>query len=337
MRAVVYEKPQDIRSETALIDVECPVPEAKGHDLLVEIRAVSVNPVDTKVRRSREPAPGGVVQLGYDASGVVKAVGEAVTLFKPGDEVYYAGVINRDGTNAEYHLVDERIVGRKPTSISFGEAAALPLTTITAYEMIFDRLKVEDAVPGDHNAILIIGGAGGVGSIAVQLARLLTDLTVVATASRPESAEWVKALGAHHVIDHSRPLAPQMKELGVVPGYIFPTTHSDEHQQAMADIVAPQGRIGLIDDPAGGFDIKPFKGKAVSIHWEMMFTRGVHITADIIEQHNLLNQVADLVDAGKIRTTASESYGTINAENLRRAHKQIESHSTIGKIVLEGF
>jgi NADPH2:quinone reductase len=337
MRAVAYEKPQDISSETALIDVDRPLPDAKGHDLLVEVKAVSVNPVDTKVRKSREPAPGGLVQLGYDAAGVVKSVGDAVTLFKPGDEVFYAGVINRDGTNAEYHLVDERIVGRKPTSLSFREAAALPLTAITAYEMIFDRLKVEDEVPGDHNAILIIGGAGGVGSIAIQLARQLTSLTVIATASRPESAEWIKSLGAHHVIDHSKPLAAQMKELGIVPGYIFPTTHSDQHQQAMAEIVAPQGRIGLIDDPATGFDIKPFKGKAVSIHWEMMFARGVFTTTDIIEQHNLLNQVADLVDAGKIKTTAAESFGKINAENLRRAHRQIESHTTIGKIVLEGF
>jgi zinc-binding alcohol dehydrogenase family protein len=276
------------------------------------------------------------VQLGYDAAGIVKAVGEAVSLFKPGDEVYYAGVINRDGTNAEYHLVDERIVGRKPKTLSFREAAALPLTTITAYEMLFDRLKVEDSVPGDYNAILIIGGAGGVGSIAIQLARLMTDLTVVATASRPETADWAKALGAHHVIDHSKPLAPQVKELGIVPGFVFPTTHSRLHQDAMAEIVAPQGRIGLIDD-AADFNIGIFKGKAVSIHWEMMFARGVHQTSDMIEQHNLLNQVADLVDAGKIRTTASESYGTINAANLRRAHRQIESQSTIGKIVLEGF
>lgn len=336
MRAVAYEKPQDIASETALIDVERPVPVATGHDILVEVRAVSVNPVDTKVRKSREPAPGGLVQLGYDAAGIVKAVGEAVSLFKPGDEVYYAGVINRDGTNAEYHLVDERIVGRKPKTLSFREAAALPLTTITAYEMLFDRLKVEDSVPGEHNAILIIGGAGGVGSIAIQLARLMTDLTVVATASRPHTADWAKALGAHHVIDHSKPLAPQVKELGIVPGFVFPTTHSRLHQDAMAEIVAPQGRIGLIDD-AADFNIGIFKGKAVSIHWEMMFARGVHQTSDMIEQHNLLNQVADLVDAGKIRTTASESYGTINAANLRRAHRQIESQSTIGKIVLEGF
>jgi zinc-binding alcohol dehydrogenase family protein len=203
--------------------------------------------------------------------------------------------------------------------------------------MIFDRLKVEDEVPGDHNAILIIGGAGGVGSIAVQLARQLTNLTVIATASRPETADWVKQLGAHHVVDHSKPLAAQVKALGITPGYVFATTHSDVHQQAMAEIVAPQGRVGIIDDPLTGFDIKLFKGKAVSIHWEMMFARAVHGTADIVEQHNLLNQVADLVDAGKIRTTAAESYGKINAENLRRAHKQLESQSTIGKIVLEGF
>jgi NADPH2:quinone reductase len=336
MRAVAYEKPQEIGSETALIDVDRPVPVASGHDILVEIKAVSVNPVDTKVRKSREAAPGGLVQLGYDAAGVVKAVGEAVTLFRPGDEVHYAGVINRDGTNAEFHLVDERIVGRKPKTLSFREAAALPLTTITAYEMLFDRLKVEDPVPGDHNAILIIGGAGGVGSIAVQLARLMTDLRVIATASRPETADWVRSLGAHHVIDHSKPLAAQMTELGIVPGFVFPTTHSDQHQQAMAEIVAPQGHVGLIDDPAD-FNFKLFKQKAVSLHWEFMFTRGVHQTADMIEQHNLLNQVADLVDGGKIRTTASESYGVINAANLRRAHRQIESQTTIGKIVLEGF
>src|ERR1041384_3617913 len=206
MRAVAYEKPQDISSPTALLDVERPVPEAKGHDLLVEIKAVSVNPVDTKVRKSRAPAPGGLVQLGYDAAGVVKAVGGAVTLFKPGDEVFYAGVINRDGTNAEYHLVDERIVGRKPKSLSFREAAALPLTAITAYEMLFDRLRVGDPVPGNYDSLLIVGGAGGGGSLATQLARQLTDLTVVATASRPETHHWVKSLGAHHVIGHREPI-----------------------------------------------------------------------------------------------------------------------------------
>ena len=336
MRAVAYEKPQDISSETALVDVERPTPDAKGHDLLVEIRAISVNPVDTKVRKSREAAPGGLVQLGWDAAGVVKAVGEAVTLFKPGDEVYYAGVINRDGTNAEYHLVDERIVGRKPKSLDFAQAAALPLTTITAYEMLFDRLRVDQPVPGDFRSILVVGGAGGVSSMAIQLARQLTDLTVIATSSRPQTADWVRSLGAHHVVSHREPLPPQLKALGLAPGYVFSTTHTHEHIAGIAETIAPQGRFGLIDDPLE-LDVRPFKGKSVSIRWESMFTRAVFATADMIEQHRLLNKVADLVDAGKIRTTAAESYGAINAANLRRAHQQIESHTTIGKIVLEGF
>ena len=336
MRAVAYEKPQDIRSETALVDVERPTPDAKGHDLLVEIRAISVNPVDTKVRKSREAAPGGLVQLGWDAAGMVKAVGEAVTLFKPGDEVYYAGVINRDGTNAEYHLVDERIAGRKPKSLDFAQAAALPLTTITAYEMLFDRLRVDQPVPGDFRSILVVGGAGGVSSMAIQLARQLTDLTVIATSSRPQTADWVRSLGAHHVVSHREPLPPQLKALGLAPGYVFSTTHTHEHIAGIAEAIAPQGRFGLIDDPLE-LDVRPFKGKSVSICWESMFTRAVFATADMIEQHRLLNKVADLVDAGKIRTTVAESYGAINAANLRRAHHQIESHTTIGKIVLEGF
>jgi NADPH2:quinone reductase len=336
MRAVAYEKPQDITNATSLIDVERPMPEASGHDLLVEIKAISVNPVDTKVRKSREAAPGGLVQLGWDAAGVVKSVGSAVTLFKPGDEVFYAGVINRDGTNAEYHLVDERIVGRKPKSLNFAQAAALPLTSITAYEMLFDRLQVKDPVHGDFRSILVIGGAGGVSSIAIQLARQLTDLTVIATSSRPETAEWVKSLGAHHVVSHSKALPEQFKALGITPGFVFSTTHTDQHVAGIAEIIAPQGRFGLIDDPVE-LNVKPFKGKSASIRWESMFTRAVFGTPDMIEQHKLLNQVADLVDAGKIRTTAAESYGTINAANLRRAHQQIESHTTIGKIVLEGF
>lgn len=336
MKAVGYQKSLPIEDANSLIDFETAKPEPKGRDMRVAVKAISANPVDYKVRKRAAPPAGETKILGFDAAGVVDAVGPDVSLFKPGDEVFYAGSILRQGTNSEFHLVDERIVGRKPGTLSFGQAAALPLTAITAYEMIFDRLKVEDEVAGDHDAILIIGGAGGVGSIAVQLARRLTDLTVVATASRPQSAEWVRSLGAHHVIDHSKPLVPQMKELGIVPGFVFPTTHSDQHQQAMAEIVAPQGRIGLIDDTVD-FNVKLFKAKAASIHWEMMFARGVFGTADMIEQHNLLNQVADLVDAGKIRTTAAESLGRINAENLRRAHRQIESHSTIGKIVLEGF
>lgn len=358
MRAVVYENPQPISVETSLIDVDLPKPTAAGHDILVEVKAVSVNPVDTKVRASRKPEPGQYVQLGYDAAGIVREVGPDVSLFRPGDEVYYAGVINRPGTNAEFHLVDERIVGHKPKSLGFAEAAALPLTAITAFEMLFDRLRItalvpapKDAiyrmlmdqfhisarVPGAANAIVIIGAAGGVGSIAVQLVRALTDLTVIATASRPETFDWIKSLGAHHIVDHSKSLPEQVAALGIgAPSFIFSTTHSGEHLQAIAELIAPQGRFGLIDDPKV-LDANIFKRKAVSVHWELMFTRPLYGTPDMIEQHKLLNVVADLVDAGKVKTTLGESFGTINAANLKRAHAQVETSKTKGKIVLEGF
>ncbi|GEO84433.1 MULTISPECIES: zinc-binding alcohol dehydrogenase family protein [Alphaproteobacteria] len=338
MRAVGYDKAGPISAENALVDFEIPTPEASGHDLLVEIEAVSVNPVDTKVRTNMAPANGERRVPGFDAAGVVTAVGEAVTLFKPGDEVYYAGSIARPGTNSEFHLVDERIVGAKPKSLSFAEAAALPLTAITAYEALFHRLKVDDKVPGATQAILITGGAGGVGSIAIQLAKQLTDLIVVTTASRPESAEWVKSLGADHVLDHTASLAPQYAALGIgAPAFVFSVTASDRHAEDLAEIIAPQGRFAIIDDPKTGFDVMKFKRKAISIHWEMMFARPVFQTADMIEQHKLLSHVAQLVDSGKIRTTLAETFGAINAENLTRAHAAIESGKTRGKIVLEGF
>ncbi|MDM9648026.1 zinc-binding alcohol dehydrogenase family protein [Rhizobium sp. S163] len=337
MRAVAYTAPQPISAKTSLIDVDLPMPEATGHDLLVEIKAVSVNPVDTKVRAGVAPAEGEFKVLGWDAAGIVKAVGPDVTLFKVGDEVAYAGAINRPGSNAEFHLVDERIVGRKPASLDFAAAAALPLTSITAYEALFDRLKVQDAVPGAANAILIIGGAGGVGSIAIQIARALTDLTVIATASRPETQAWVKELGAHHVIDHSKPIAAQMAALGIgAPGFVFSTTNTSDHLQDIVEAIAPQGRFALIDDPKT-LDVMPFKRKAISIHWELMFTRPLFNTADMIEQHKLLNKIADLVDAGTIRTTLNETLGVINAANLKAAHAMIESGKTKGKLVLAGF
>ncbi|WP_284776757.1 zinc-binding alcohol dehydrogenase family protein [Agrobacterium sp. lyk4-40-TYG-31] len=338
MRAIGYKSAKPITEADALVDLDVSVPEAGGHDLLVEVKAVSVNPVDTKVRRNQPPEEGQARILGFDAAGIVKAVGEGVTLFKPGDEVFYAGAINRPGSNSELHLVDERIVGTKPKSLSFEEAAALPLTAITAYEALFDRLKVKDPVAGAANAILIIGGAGGVGSIAIQLARQLTDLTVIATASRPETKEWAKSLGAHHIIDHSQPLAPQVEALGLgAPAFVFSTTQSDLHAADSIALIAPQGRFCLIDDPAGGFDAMPFKRKAISIHWEMMFARPVFETADILEQHKLLNHVSELVDAGKIKTTLTEVFGTINAANLIKAHALIESGTARGKIVLSGF
>ena len=338
MRAIGYKTPQPITADDALIDIELPAPTATGRDILVDVKAVSVNPVDTKVRRSAAPEGTEYRVLGFDAAGVVKSVGEGVTLFKPGDEVFYAGAINRPGSNSELHLVDERIVGAKPTSLSFEEAAALPLTTITAYEALFERLKVKDAVPGAANAIVIIGGAGGVGSIAIQLVRQLTDLTIIATASRPETKAWVQKLGAHHVIDHSQPLAPQVEALGLgAPAFVFSTTQSDRHAADSVALIAPQGRFALIDDPQGGFDAMPFKRKAISIHWEMMFARPVFQTADMIEQHKLLNHVAELVDAGQIKTTLTEVFGTINAENLKKAHALVESGTARGKIVLSGF
>lgn len=337
MRAVAYKTPQPIAAETSLVDVELPVPEAKGHDLLVEIKAISVNPVDVKIRANVAPPSGELKVIGWDAAGVVKAVGPDVTLFRPGDEVFYAGSITRPGSNAEFHLVDERIVGRKPKTLDFAAAAALPLTSITAYEALFDRLKVQDPVPGAARSLLVIGGAGGVGSITIQILRALTDLTVIATASRPETQAWVEELGAHHVIDHSKPIAAQVAALGLgAPGFVFSTTNTDQHLADIAEAIAPQGRFALIDDPKV-LDIMPFKRKANSVHWELMFTRPIFGTPDMIEQHHLLNKIAELVDAGKIRTTLTETVGTINAANLKKAHAMIETGKTKGKVVLAGF
>ncbi|MBB4041282.1 zinc-binding alcohol dehydrogenase family protein [Microvirga flocculans] len=338
MRAVGYKQSLPIDQDASLIDVELPRPEPGPRDLLVEIRAVSVNPVDTKVRMRAQPEPGGVKVLGYDASGVVRAVGAQVSLFKEGDEVFYAGAITRPGTNAAFHAVDERLVGVKPRSLSFEEAAALPLTTLTAWETLFDRLEIQRPVAGAANAILIVGGAGGVGSMAIQLARRLTDLTVIATASRPETQAWCRELGAHHVIDHGRPLAPQVEALGIgAPAFAFSITHTDAHFPEIAKAIAPQGRFALIDDPKAPLDIGLLKGKSVSIHWESMFTRSTFQTADMERQHAILDEASRLVDAGTIRTTLAEVLGPVNAANLKRAHAFIESGRARGKIVLSGF
>ncbi|EGF4762138.1 zinc-binding alcohol dehydrogenase family protein, partial [Citrobacter freundii] len=301
-----------------------------------EVKAVSVNPVDYKIRSSTPPADGDWKVLGWDAAGIVQEVGPDVTQFAVGDEVYYAGSLIRPGTNAEFHLVDARIVGRKPASLDWAEAAALPLTTLTAWEAMFDRLDVTKPVPGAA-AILIIGGAGGVGSIAIQIARQRTDLIVISTASRPETQEWVKGLGAHHVIDHSRPLAPQIAELNIgAPAFVFSTTHTEQHASDIAELIAPQGRFGFIDDPKA-LDVMLFKRKAVSIHHELMFTRSLYGTPDMDEQGKILNSLAVLVDDGKIRTTLTEKLSPINAANLKTVHALIESGAARGKIVLEGF
>ncbi len=331
MRAVGYQKSLPIDAKEALVDINLPKPVAVGRDVLVQVHAISVNPVDTKVRRRAQPAAGEWMVLGYDAAGVVTAVGPDATLFKPGDAVFYAGDMTRQGTNAELHLVDERIVGHKPKSLDWAQAAALPLTAITAWEALFDRLDVRKPVPG-NNDILIVGGAGGVASIAIQLARQLTDLRVIATASRPETRSWVQDLGAHLVIDHAQPLSEQIDG----PGFVFSTTNTDKHVLDIAKLIAPQGRFGLIDDPAT-LDIMPFKRKSVSVHWELMFTRPIFKTADMGAQGVLLNEVSRLVDAGTIRTTLGENFGRIDATNLKRAHALIESGKARGKIVLEGF
>jgi zinc-binding alcohol dehydrogenase family protein len=337
MKAVGYQALGPIDRADSLVDITLDKPVATGRDLLVAVRAVSVNPVDTKIRRRASAEPGQWKVLGFDAVGRVEAVGEGVSLFKPGDEVFYAGSMARQGANSEFHLVDERIVGRKPKTLSDAEAAALPLTAITAWEMLFDRLDVRRPVPGAAPAVLIIGGAGGVGSIAIQILRATTDLTVIATASRPETKDWVRALGAHHVVDHAQPLAAQVKALGLgEPGFVFSTTETHRHLAEITQLIAPQGRFGLIDDPPA-LDAMAFKRKANSIHWELMFTRPIFGTPDMAEQGKLLNEVALLVDAGRIRTTATQVMRPINAANLKQAHALIETGTAKGKVVLEGW
>lgn len=335
MKAVAYTHARPVDHEDALLDVELPDPVPRHRDILVEVKAVSVNPVDTKIRRHADPV-GEPRVLGFDAAGVVSAIGPEVTLFGVGDAVWYAGSIARPGSDAELQLVDERIVGRKPASLSFAEAAALPLTSITAWEMLFERLEISHS-PHREGTLLIIGGAGGVGSIAIQLARQLTGATVIATASRPETRDWCLSLGAHEVIDHTADLPAELKRVGVAGAeYIFSTNATDRHWKAITEAVAPQGKIGVIDDPEP-IDVRVLKQKSASFHWELMFTRPVFATPDMIEQHRLLEAVAQLVDQGRIRTTLTEHFGRIDAKNLRRAHALIESGRARGKIVLEGF
>jgi zinc-binding alcohol dehydrogenase family protein len=336
MKAVVYSESVALSSPASLTDTTLPDPVPTRHDLLVEVHSVSVNPVDTKIRGGVLPPPVTPKVLGWDAAGVVRAVGDKVTLFKPGDRVMYAGSLLRPGTNSELHLVDERIAGPMPNSLSFEQAAALPLTSVTAWELLFDRLQVREG-KDPIGILLIIGGAGGVGSILIQLARQLTGLTVVATASRPETREWVRALGAHHVIDHTQPMPEQLRGLGIDEvEYVASLTHTGKHLVEIAEMLAPQGKLGLIDDPES-LDVPILKPKSISLHWELMYTRSMYQTPDMIEQHNILVRVAELVDAGVLRTTLADHFGTINAANLRRAHALIESGKARGKIVLAGF
>lgn len=336
MKAIVYtEHGLPIDDPRALFDSELPEPSPGPRDLLVQVRAIAVNPVDTKVR-SGKGATGEPKVLGWDAVGVVRAVGSDVTLFQPGDEVYYAGAIDRPGSYSELHLVDERIVGRKPSSLDDASAAALPLTSITAWELLFDRLGVDEHIGAEQN-LLILGAGGGVGSILTQLARQLTGLTVIGTASRVETRKWVTSLGAHHVIDHSQPLTEQLRHIGIdAVDYVISLTHTDRYIAQLIEILRPQGHLALIDDPAV-LDVVPLKRKSLTLHWELMFTRSLYQTHDMIKQHQLLNRVADLIDAGVLKTTVGEHFGRIEAGNLRRAHALIESGKARGKIVLEGF
>lgn len=323
--------------QSRLQDIELPVPTPLARDLLVKVEAISVNPVDHKVRDSVAAGDEPRV-LGWDVAGVVTAVGPEVTLFKVGDPVYYAGSIVRAGANSEFHVVDERIVGRKPSTLSFEQAAALPLTSITAWEALFERLVISRTGADKGKSILIVGGAGGVGSIAIQLAKRIAGLTVIATASRPESSAWVRKLGADHVIDHNGDMAAQLEQLGMAQvNYVLCLNETDRHFPAMAQVVAPQGRICSIVVATGPLALDALFGKSASMGYELMFTRSSAATPDMQEQHALLNAVAGLIDEGVLRTTLADSFGAINADNVARAHAALEARRTIGKIVLSGF
>ncbi|WP_043361551.1 zinc-binding alcohol dehydrogenase family protein [Belnapia sp. F-4-1] len=336
MFAIGYRTPSPITAPNSLVELDLPKPTPGPRDLLVAVEAISVNPVDVKQRAAAAPPPGGARILGFDAAGTVEAVGAEVTLFRPGDQVFYAGAIDRPGSNATHQLVDERIVGPKPRSLGFAEAAALPLTAITAWELLFDRLGIpRDG--GEGQSLLIVNGAGGVGSILTQIARRLTRLTVIATASRPETTEWCRTMGAHHVIDHRQPLDEGLAAIGLpAVTHIASLIATDRHWPAIERAIAPQGHVAIIDDPQS-LDIVPFKRKSVSLHWELMFTRSLFGTPDMAEQHRLLAEVSRLVDAGTLRTTMTHHGGRIDAASLRALHTLVESGRSIGKAVLAGF
>ncbi|ARA79227.1 zinc-binding alcohol dehydrogenase family protein [Pseudomonas ficuserectae] len=337
MKAIAYYHSLPISDALSLQDIELPEPVAGARDLLVEVKAISVNPVDTKIRQNVQPEDGAPKVLGWDVAGVVKAVGSQVTLFKPGDKVFYAGSLTRPGGNSELHVVDERIVGHMPKTLSFAHAAALPLTAITAWELLFERLQIAQQKGEGSHSLLIVGAAGGVGSILTQLARQLTTLKVIGTASRPETESWVRELGAHEVLNHSKPLSEELKRVGLNKvTHVASLTQTEQHLDQLVEALKPQGKLALIDDPKS-LDVSKLKRKSLSLHWEFMYTRSMFETEDMIEQHNLLNRVAELIDAGTLKTTFGEHFGSINAENLRRAHALLESGKAKGKVVLEGF
>lgn len=336
MKAVAFTQYLPIQQTASFLDVDLPMPVVSGRDVLVAVHAVAVNPVDVKVRAPKDKVETTPRVIGWDASGIVHAVGPEVRLFKVGDPVYYSGDITRSGSNAQFQLVDERIVGHKPASLSHAEAAALPLTSITAYEAFFDRLQIDRHGQHQGKTILIIGAGGGVGSIGIQLAKW-AGLKVIATASRPESSTWVKQLGADFVVNHHHSLAEQVRALGMQYVDYVAIFNDMRHWNAAVELIRPQGKIVTIDDTNQAMPMDGMKMKAASLHWEFMFARSMHQTEDMIEQHHLLNFVAQEIDAGRIRTTLSETLRPINAANMRQAHALIERGNTLGKIVLEGF
>ena len=336
MKAVGFTHYLPIENESAFLDLNVEKPLPEGRDILVSVKAVAINPVDTKVRAPKDKVEETPRIIGYDASGVVEAVGPDVTLFKPGDEVYYAGDITRSGTNAEFHLVDERIAGRKPASLSHAESAALPLTTITAYEAFFDRLGIDRDGADAGQSLLIIGAGGGVGSIGIQLAKQ-AGLTVIATASRSETSDWVKSLGADHVVNHREDMVTQVQAIGIKHVDHIAIFNDMRHWDTAVELIRPQGGIVSIDDTDLPMPMGGMKTKAASFHWEFMFARSMHQTPDMIEQHHLLSYVAGQIDAGNIKTTVSEVLSPINAANMREAHRLVETGQAKGKIVVEGF
>ena len=334
MKAIGYSDAGIISAENALAEFETESPQPGASDLLVEVRGVSVNPVDVKLRANVQP-DSGLRILGFDAAGIVQAVGSEVTKFRPGDEVFYAGDITRPGTNAQFHLVDERIVGRKPSTFGFAEAAGMPLTSITAWEILFDSLGLKEG-DGTGESLLVIGGAGGVGSILIQLAKQLTGLTVIATASRENTRAWVEKMGADYVVNHRNPLEAEMKTLGIAPRYVAALTNTKQHFASIRELIKPRGHIALIDDP-NSLDVVSLKPKALSVSWEFMFARSMFQTDDIDVQHRLLNKVSALLDDGTLISTVNHHGGVLNVENLRAAHKLQESGKAIGKTVLNGI
>lgn len=334
MKAIGFSESLNIDAPGALIEFEADQPELKPRDLLVEVKGISVNPVDVKVRASMPPESGRKI-LGYDAAGVVREVGSRVQHYKVGDEVFYAGDFTRQGTNAEFHAVDERIVGRKPKSMDFAEAAGFPLTSITAWEILFDCFQLREG-DGKGASLLVIGAAGGVGSILIQFAKQLTGLTVIATASREETTDWVKKMGADHIINHHKSLVEQCKELSIQPNYVASLNGTEGHFDGIVELIKPRGHIALIDDPKT-LNVHSIKLKALSLSWEFMFARPMFETNDIEKQRELLNRVSEMIDCGKLISTVTSNDGALSVKTLTEAHKNQESGRSIGKQVLGGF